>query len=276
MNRGTLRKLVLDLTPLIDMIIILMFGVMIHSVELSKTAQSEAEVAKEHSEADRQALMHAGEDAKYYDDLRKQFAERLTEAQDRLRLSDEERRVLQRRLDEERRNVAEALAKLFDGLDQEKLKKLLSEQDLSQSGARRILEALKEAEKNDPATAYKAVRRIEEMQKVFTFIDLHLDHNDVLHLAMNGRKLDQIAVRDFSIDQAENNLRNRLQAPDFNQIVLFMFTNEGEARFKTVRTVEQGIKNLREHYEARFATKQFRYAGVGTVLHAPPTIDKPK
>ncbi len=268
-QRSPLRKLILDLTPLIDMITILMFGVMIHAVEVSKQEEVKAGDAVERSQADREALK---ERAKYDADVKEQLAERLKEAEAKLKLSEEKRKELERQLERDRRELAEALARLLGGVEGENLRKLLAEQDVSRSGLGRMLSALKEAEK-DPGTAYKALRRIEEMEKVFTFIDLHLDANDVLHLGFNGKKLDQIPMRGKSVQGVENELRGRLQAPDFSKVVLFLFSAEGKARDKTVREVEQGVKNLREHYEAKFSPgQQFRYAAAGVVEHAPPTI----
>jgi hypothetical protein len=138
-----------------------------------------------------------------------------------------------------------------------------------------LLDALKDAERN-PASAYKAVRRIEEMEKVFTFIDLHLDANDVLHLSMNGQKLPALPARNLSATDVENKLRDTLQPGDFSQIVLFMFSNEGQARNFAVEQVDRGIRDLRQHYELRFSPqgKQFRYAPVGIVETAPVTLDK--
>jgi len=272
MRQRPLRKLILDLTPLIDMITILMFGVMIHAVEVSKQEEVKAGDAVERSHADRAALKETGERSKYLAEVKEQLEERLKELEARLKLSEEKRQELERQLERDRRELAEALARLLGGLEGENLRKLLADQDVSRSGLGRMLAALKEAEK-DPGAAYKALRRIEEMEKVFTFIDLHLDGNDVLHLGFNGKELDQIAMRGQSAQGVENALRGRLQAPDFTKVVLFLYSVEGKARDKTVREVEQGIKNLREHYEAKFSPgQQFRYAAVGVVEHAPPTL----
>jgi hypothetical protein len=274
-QRSTLRKLILDLTPLIDMITILMFGVMIHAVEISRgdieraeEATRESTVARERSKGDRQALMEVA-------DLAEQRAERLKELEMQLKMSQEELKALRLKMDQERVAVADALAKLLGGLDQERLKKLLADQDFSQSGAKRLLDALKEAEK-DPGAAYKAIRRIEEMERVFTFIDLHLDADDFLHISMEGRKLDRLPMRNKTAAEVEATLKDKLEPADFSQVVLFMFSNAGAARNYSVEMVEQGIKDLRQFYQGRYSAqgKQFRYASVGIVDHPPATPEK--
>lgn len=273
-RQPTLRKLILDLTPLIDMITILMFGVMIHAVELSRQEGSKASEAVQHSTADREALLEVRDRAKYLAEREAQLAEQVKELRERLSKTEEELKALQARREQEQREVAEALAKLLGGLDAEKLKKALADQDLSESGSRRILNALKESE-NDVNAAVKAVRRIAEMEKVFTFIDFHLDANDMLTIAVNGQRVDRLPMRDKSPTEMENLLKGKFQAPDFNQIVLFMYSYEGDARYRTVQRLEQAIKALRDFYEARYVAtgKQFRFASVGSVAHAPPTIE---
>jgi biopolymer transport protein ExbD len=286
MRHRTLRKLILDLTPLIDMITILMFGVMIHAVELSRLAEEgvkgeltdskrAADAALTRSEADRKVLAEVSERARYLAENKEILENRLAELQERIGRSEEQLRQLQAQINQERQAVAAALAKLLDGLDAEKLKQLLGDQDVSRAASRKLLDALKDAERN-PASAYKAVRRIEEMEKVFTFIDLHLDANDVLHLSMNGQKLPALPARNLSATDVENKLRDTLQPGDFSQIVLFMFSNEGQARNFAVEQVDRGIRDLRQHYELRFSPqgKQFRYAPVGIVETAPVTLDK--
>jgi hypothetical protein len=271
----------LDLTPLIDMITILMFGVMIHAVELSREdverageAERESAIARERSEADRQALVKAGEDAEKLRDLAEQRAERLKELEQQLKMNQEELQALRLKLQQERTAVAEALGKLLGGLDQERLKKLLAEQDLSQSGAKRLLDALKDAEQN-PGAAYKALRRIEEMERVFTFIDLHLDASDFLNVSINGRKSDRLLMRNKTGTEVETTLRDRLEPGDFSQVVLFMFSNDGQARNYTVEMVDQGIRDLRQYYQGRFAAqgRQFRYAPVG-IVDQPSAVEK--
>ncbi len=276
-HRSFLRKLVLDLTPLIDMITILMFGVMIHAFEKSRVAEGESEAAKEDSAANRQALSEVSDRAKYLAETQEQLAGRIKDLQDKLGKTEQELKALQAKIDQERQALAEALARLLDNVDPAKLKQILAEQDLSRSGAERLLKALKAAE-DDPASAYKALRRIEEMEKAFTFIDFHLDGEDFLHLAVNGRKVDRIAMRGRSVTEVTNTLRDKLQPGDFSQVILFMYSTDPRARSFTAETVDDGIRELRVHFDQRFAGqgKQFRYAALGLIDHVPPTLDKGK
>jgi flagellar basal body-associated protein FliL len=274
-RRSLLRKLTLDLTPLIDMITILLFGVMIYSVELSRREVVKAKEAAEQGSEDRRALLEARERARYLAELAEQREERLQELQKRLGLKEDELKAFRARLEQERRNVAEALAKLLGNLDADKLRQVLGQQDLSQSGAQRVLDALKEAEK-DPAAAYKALRRIEEMEKAFTFIDLHLDAKEALHISINGRPQDKLLVHGKTAEEVAKLLQDRFQPADFNQIVLFMYSNEGNAPNYTVEMVDRGLRRLRQVYESLPATqgKQFRYAPLGIVDFLPPTFGR--
>jgi hypothetical protein len=275
MNR-TIRKLVLDLTPLIDMIIILMFGVMIYATELSRTAEAEAGTA----------LAETEERSRYLAKNKEELLERLRESEQRLNdvlvqqgIKEQELQKLRQRLESERLAVATALAKLSEllgaGLDAKKLKEILEQEDLSQAGARRVLKTLQEAEK-DPASALKELRRVQEMEKAFTFVDLHLDKDEFLHISINGRKVGRFLMHDRSVQEIKNLLKEQLNPRDYSQIILFLFSTEGKARGFMVDRVQTAIKEQIDEFSRRtdLTAKQFRYAFIGIIDHLPPTINR--
>lgn len=283
LRQASLRKLIMDLTPLIDMVMIVMFGVMINSVHLSRGEGQEAQKTigdvLKRSESDRKFMHDAMKD------LRAQVKEQEKERKELLGKKDEELKKLLADRDAERLEAARVLARLLQrlddggkGLDADILKKLLAEKDLSKSGSRRIKAALENLE-NDPAAAHRAIRRLVEMEKVFTFVDFHLDGNDQLHATIDGVRSETLPMRGVSAADVESKLRNNnlFQTTDWNRVVLFMYSNEAQALDQTFRSVEQGIKNFREYLQKLYAGKEkdFRYAPIGTVSHAPPAISTP-
>lgn len=271
------RRLTSDLTPLIDSIMILLFGVMINSV-----ARREVDT--------REAINAAGEARSQKTVLEKQLASTTLDrdsaaaARDRLRQlvnelegrlgqSEAQRKAADRRHLEEKLSLADAVAALLQMDDPQRLVFRGQLERLSGAAADRLREAIEQLrDKQDPVQVYKAVRRIEEMQKVFTFIDLHVDGADFLSVVGNTRLLERIPVREKSPAEIEANVRRILEAIQFNQMVLVLFSYEGEARDLTVERTESGVNSLLNQYRstATNQSRQFRYGRVGLVSVPPP------
>src|SRR5690606_15551262 len=100
---------------------------------------------------------------------------------------------------------------------------------------------------------YKAIKRIEEMKKVFTFVDLHIDSQDFLTVSVDARRLERMPVRSRPATEIENSLRKALEASAFNEVVLILFSYEADTLDRTVETAEAAVDMLLTHYRARWS-----------------------
>lgn len=243
MNRRFGRPRLLDLTPLLDVIMILLFGTMINSVELSKVAADqqrketvpaeEADVLRskvEQLEAERQALVrrHRIETSAMGDTMARLLG-----------LSEAERS----RLEEQIRALAEA--------DPEQVEAMLDQM----AGA------------EESAEVVRAIRRIEEMQKIFTFVDLHVDRTNFLELSSDGALIDRFSVLGQDPAAIEANIRRALESVRFSDVVLILYSYEGASLDRSVEACESAIERLMDAYrkEPSQSGRQFRYGRVGMV-----------
>ena len=291
MPERKLRRMVLDLTPVVDVVMILLFAVMINSVALTEVGVKKARVdteqarteadeqsaqAEAKARADRERLLEVGQRADELLDRNRRLEEELRTAKQALAGAEGERESLAGRLEQQKRNLARAMAKVFQMSEAEAAALRGPLDRLTDAETKRLSQIAEELRaQRDPARVYKAVRRIEEMQKVFTFIDLHLDKNDFLTVVADGERLDRRPVRDRSPDEIENLVRRALEAVNFNQMVLVLFSYEGEARDLTVERTESSITSLLTHYRAGSGgqRRQFRYGRVGLVEAAPQATE---
>jgi biopolymer transport protein ExbD len=279
-SRG-FRRIVLDLTPMVDVIMILLFGVMINSVARTEVgvsaARAQAEAAAEKSEADRDALVQVGRKADRLREVNDQLRERLAEAEKNVDLSQAEREKLADALQREKFNLAAVVAKQLQLTDAE-LERLRQQLEaVSGAGARRLAQIADEMrQQQDPVKVYRAVKRIEEMQKVFTFVDLHVDATDFLTVVSDAQRLGRFPVRSRTPDEIENEIRHALEAVNFNQMVLILYSYEGEARDLSVERTESAINSLLSHYRggAGGQGRYFRYGRVGLIDLPPVTIEE--
>lgn len=267
MRKRGARRLLLDLTPLIDVIMILLFGVMIHSVAktevettaargIAVAAEDRAGTLEDENEMLRQELLAAArEGGKWRAEFEAVQKTRNAEKDylaawvaDLLLLGDNERSLLRAR---------------FDAISPEDLDRI--ERARRESGAIR-----------DPASIQRAIRKIEEMEKVFTFVDMHLGADDFLALRANGRPIERIAVRERTAREIEGELRRALEAVSFSQTVLLFFSYDGAARILTAQATEEAIGALIEGYRtgAGGQNRQFRYAKVGRLEAKDPSAAK--
>jgi hypothetical protein len=278
--RSRNRRITTELTPLIDTVTILLFGVMINSVvrrELdTKQAVETAVQAVAESGEVRRALDVAARDRDRALTESARLIERIDELEGRLGRSEAQRRAADRRHLQEKLNLADAIAGLLQMDDPQRLLFRTQLQKLSGAQAQQLRQAVDQLrERQDPVQVYKAVRRIEEMQKVFTFIDLHIDDKDFLHVVGNGQPLERFPIRESSAGDIEQAVRRVLEAMNFNQMVLVLFSYEGAARDLTVERAESAANNLLSQYRASAGGqgRQFRYGRVGLVT-APPNPEK--
>lgn len=244
----TVRKLVTDMTPLIDMVTILLFGVMIQAVAVEKGETAGA----------------SGDPG---------AADKKLAPADALAAAEEKIRQLERRLNEQKASLAQAMSRLLQMDNAEHAEFLKRLGDLDPGGGKRFAEAMEELRgATKPEQVYKAVRRIEEMQKVFTFVDLHLragigGAGETLRVGVAGRELELLPVGNLTAEQMESGLRSALEQVNFGPVVLILFSYDGAARDRTVETAETALNSLLAHYRAGGLAqgRQFRYGRIGLV-----------
>ncbi|MFO0947719.1 MAG: hypothetical protein U1D30_17650 [Planctomycetota bacterium] len=239
MKRGA-RRLILDLTPLIDTIMILLFGVLINSFE--RTTRDTTVAKGTAAQAERVAEEVNAENARLRDEL--------AQAKRRLAQSESNRLKDQAELANWiRKLIALAGARAKDSIDRDT--------------APNLAELRQGAENTD--AAFQALRRINEMEKVFTFVDLHLDGSDFLAVSVNMKPLGKIPVRGVGSPQIEQELRRLLESVNYNQMVLFLFSYTSDARVLSMQHAEEAINTLIDQYRQRgnSENRQYRYASVG-------------
>ena len=275
------RRLVLDLTPAIDVIMILLFGVMINSVERTKAdtsqARHQAEQALAQSQTDAQARAQAQERAEALAAVNQQLRAQLAEAEDGLKQAQSATRKLTTKIFEQKMSMAQAMAKILQLNNSDRLA-LHKQLDRVAEGSREQFDKLvaELQHEQQPGKVYQAIRRILEMQKVFTFIDLHLDAQDYLTINADARLLKNFVVYGKSPEDIEHEIRATLEPVNFTQIVLILFSYEGLARDLTVEDTEAAINLLLARLRARTANQGvcFRYGRVGLVDLPPIGIEK--
>jgi hypothetical protein len=258
------------------MIMILLFGVMIHSVKREEvavaTARATSRLAQDEAENRAAAATQDAEaHRRFRTDLEQRNAalqEELALAQRRLGVSEGAQTRLSKQLESERQNLVAAMANLLQ-LSETELAAFRPRIDrLTAADAERLAAVLRELhDARDPVQAYKAVRRIEEMQKIFTFVDLHLDASDTLTVMVHGEPLDRFAAQDVSAEEIDRDMRKALEAITFNQVTLVLYSYSGAARDRTVETIELAISSMLAYYRASpiGQTRQFRYGRIGLV-----------
>lgn len=265
MRPRAISRRMLDLTPLLDVIMILLFGAMINSSELMKkgAAHGRSEASGESEQAGA-AL------------------ERPAVAPGALEELQAELRRLRAELDRARAESAaiqESMVRVLglgrpqrDALE-EKLRRLAGENPEDAVAALRDLEA-----SLDVADVYRALRRIQEMQKIFTFIDVFVDANDFLAVRVDGRDLQKLSVRDRSAGRLESELRRLLESVRFSDVVLFTFSY-GNCRDRSREEAEAAVNGLLNAYrqDASHRGRQFRLGRIGLLRtdEAGPTEDAP-
>jgi hypothetical protein len=256
----------LDLTPLIDVVTILLFGVMINAVEMRRKGSGENAAAGDvriaPADADAAARMRARIAA-----LEKELETyRALDADSKQRLAGQ------------RAELTATLAGLLQ---------------LDEKGAERSLKALRELSGKDPESVRRAIeelksgpvadrvqraqRRVEEMRKLFTFVDIHLEKGDEIIIQAGGRELGRIAAGPGETERIRQELSRILEAENFNQIVLFLYSFDPAARDLLADRVDAALAGLIEQYrKTPGQTRVYRYGKVGSIATPPgPTGDAP-
>ena len=269
------RRMLADLTPIIDIIMILLFGVMIHSVRQTEDAKDEAmatvQEAVQRSEADREQFLEKSDQTRELEDRIQQLRQWAADAEQRLAMSDAEREALERRLQSERQRTAQSVARLLQMTDAEKLtfeEKLVA---LSGAGAQKLENEIAELQADqDPTNILRAVRKIEEMQKVFTFVDLHITDRNLMTVTADNRELARISLIGLDAISMEMRIRKAIEQVNFSDLVLITFSADPSALNREVRIAwDRAIPSLVAYYRGSFEKTSFRVAEVGLSVLSP-------
>jgi biopolymer transport protein ExbD len=245
--RNTKRRL-LDLTPLLDVIMILLFGTMINSVELSRLAKGKT-TAPPASPAP--SIVDAAKE-------QAAFAE--------------EKQAAARRWQIERAALLRTLGRLA-GLSPQELASLDEKlQALAQAPtdqAQKRIDQLKES--MEGAELARAIARLREMQKVFSFVDLHVDESNFLSIKNDGEPIERFSVLDRAPSDISIELRRAIEPLKFSEVVLVLFSYDGRARDRVVESTESAINTLLDRLRADQSQRgrQFRVGRVGMVTGRP-------
>jgi biopolymer transport protein ExbD len=256
MHKRPILRRALDLTPLLDVIMILLFGAMINSVELAKAARTPHESSTSATlSVDVETLM-----------TRSRELEQALEQAKRAETAFRERLVGEK-------NAANNTLVRILGLSEQDRKNL--EERLRALAAAQPEDVAKALASIDESVADRsvllAVRRIQEMQKVFTFVDLHIDADDFLSIRSDSQSLGRVPVRDRRPSEVAGDLRQSLEAVRMSEVVLLLFSYDGRSRDRSVETAEIAINELLDTYrkEESHRGRQFRYGRVGLLSESP-------
>lgn len=272
-TRANLRRIVLDLTPMIDVIMILLFGVMINSMERTrsdtKDLRAAADKATDASTSAKQALAESQKRGDMLSQANQELRQQFDELEAVALKSERELARAKQDLQSQKMSFGSFFAELLQLQDADKLRFEKQTAEAVQGGDEAAKAAAKAAAKDlDPAKAYKAVRRIEEMRKVFTFVDVHIDKSDYLEVRVDGEFLDRLPARGRSAQVIAQEIYQTLEAISFQQMVLLLFSYDGGARDRTVEEVEDGVNALLRRYRATAGQgRVFRFGHVGLVNH---------
>ncbi len=124
----------------------------------------------------------------------------------------------------------------------------------------------------------KAMRRLEELQRTATFIDVHLDSKNNLHLIADRQPFGFLEATGKTQVQLGQLMSELLAKEKINDLVLVMFSNEDLSPILTAERIdlalEELLRGLRDRPDNK--SKVFRYGKVGIVMQAPDGVEKNK
>jgi biopolymer transport protein ExbD len=248
------RRRLLDLTPLLDVIMILLFGTMINSVELARRANAKGDTPMSSpATLDRQAL----------EDEKKAWR------------NDKANR--DRQIQMERTSLLRTLGRLA-GLSSTQLSAIDQQlKDLADAPADELdrrLSSLKESLEGEELS--RALARLREMQKVFSFVDIHVDPANFATVRSDGEPIGRFSVLDRRPSEIEAELRRVVDPLRFSEVVLFLFSYDGSARDRAVESAEAGLNGLLDRLRSDQSQRgrQFRVGRVGMVSPSGPLEEK--
>ncbi|QDU61880.1 hypothetical protein Pan216_27450 [Planctomycetes bacterium Pan216] len=264
------RRFFLDLTPMVDVIMILLFGVMINSVartnETTLAAEEEVSEARRLVGAERSLVSGLRREVEAERDSSRELRRRLAEMTAQLSGSERDRVDLQWQLRQQRYDLADVIARVLGLDDDERLRFRQQLDHVSQAKAEDLAARAEETRsKQNPVALYKAIRRIEEMQKIFTFVDVHLDDRDFLTIQAENRRLLRLPARGRTSEEIVAQLSRTLESVHFRGVVLILFSYDGDARDLTVETTEEAVMRLVRSYRADGEGRRFRYGRIGMI-----------
>lgn len=278
--------MVLQLTPLLDLLLIVVFA---QYMDLQQTSQrtlaSIRTLSKRQTDrAQRQRTRAEGE----RDDARRVRDNCLNEATAKAKTISE----LRAEQDQLRKDLADAQqAKLHALRDLQQIAKLLSEllnipdqalktalKDLPAEGKRKIRKALEDLRGKGAHAIIRHLRKQEELKKRVDIWEIHIGDKNILTVMFNGRK-SGTGFRIRNSDDFRLKLERRFRAePEPKSLVLLLASHSGGATRRTRRDAETGLvalcKGLRAKYEGK---KRFEAALIGLIAKSPtPTPAPPR
>jgi biopolymer transport protein ExbD len=242
-----IRRRLLDLTPLLDVIMILLFGTMINSVELARLAQGKSEDPARSSEPPTPTPASVEEE--------------------RAALL-EEKSTATRRWQIERATLLRTLGRLA-GLSEKDLASIDAKlSSLASAPADQVdsqINSLKESMEGEELA--RAIARLREMQKVFSFVDLHVEGGNFLSVKSDGEQIERFSILDRSSSEIEAELRRTVEPLRFSEVVLILFSYDGTARDRVVESAESAVNSLLDRLRADQSQRgrQFRVGRVGMI-----------
>lgn len=233
MARHRHRRMLLDLTPMMDIISLLLFGVMISSVVKAEKerneARSDATVAEVTSLREKTSMLQA------------------------------ERQELNQQLAVTRKQAARALAVI----------ERLATDDSNSEVPAEHLEAIERALEQGivPPQLARLRFKVGELSEASTTVELHLLRGDMLMIVVDGRSLPSRSLVNMTDREIEEAVSEYIANAASKPLILVLFTYEGAARDLMVERIDRAVRQL---VEQRAKTdRSVRYGRVG-LIDTPP------
>lgn len=272
------RRMILQLTPLLDLLLIVVFAQYMDLQHTSQRALASIRTLSQRETERAERLRKRAEDER--DDARKVRDNCLNEAAARAKTIAE----LRAEQEQLRKELADAQqAKLHAVRDLEQIAKLLSEllnipdevlktalKDLPAEGKRKIRKALEDLRGKGAHAIIRHLRKQEELKKRVDIWEIHIDDKNIITVMFNGRK-SGTSFRIRNSDDFRLKLERRFRAEaEPKSLVLLLSSHSGGATRRTRRDVETGLdalcKGLRARYEGK---KRFEAALIGLIQKSP-------
>lgn len=276
----SIRRMLVDLTPLIDIIMILLFGVMINSAEMFRSDSSTLVAENDKLQLEIKELRESGEAGvakKAFDDLMKErleLADRLKSVEKMLADSKNDLAAAVGELERRKSDFSQAMAKVLTMSDRESKEFRDSLEKMSPADAAMLDRAVARIRTwQSPADVYKGIRRIEEMAKFFDFIDVHIDGDEKLSLSFNGQPFLTPQPVYRNKQRLVDLLRQVVEGHPGRQSLMILSTNDFDADLTTTEFRDEAMREVETYFESLPRGPTIQVIALGSLPKAAPRPD---
>ncbi|OPZ13487.1 MAG: hypothetical protein BWZ10_02010 [candidate division BRC1 bacterium ADurb.BinA364] len=275
------RRIFLQLTPLLDLMMIIMFA---QAIQMNQTAGREISHANRTAEREIALAAQARDEARALSEHAQRLAdalevrleaqarsnERLIQENERLRDELELARLEKQEVESQIRGQigrVGALASQMLGISEQSLDSMLEMIDLED--AKSLRNEFEELQAKSAAEIIRHLRKMDVLQKKCDIWEAHIAGDNTLRFTVRG----EIAAENLFVASAADiqaKLMELLPLEEPKSLVLVIFSYAGEAARKTRRDAQAGLQSLcNTLYNAYDRRKRFEFAPINLVVETP-------